>query len=356
MSLLDEALEDISPPSRDAAEAMKARLDDLTKPRGSLGRLEGLAVTVASVLGLEADRQKLLARVPFKKRICVAVGDHGVVSEGVSAYPQEVTGQMILNFLAGGAAINALAARAGADVEVIDCGTAHPPEAEGYVKASVAPGTANIAEGPAMTREQAVVAIEIGIEAASRAKAAGVEFLGAGDMGIGNTTSSAAMIAAVTGASAKELAGRGAGLDDKGLKAKVEVLVRVLESSDVDPHDGLDLLAKLGGFEIGCIAGLCIGGAAEGMVVFVDGVISSAGALVAWLLAPDCHGHMVWSHRSVEPAHAAMFAHLGVDPLVDLGFRLGEGTGAAVAMMLADTAVEVAARMATFGEAGVSDG
>ena len=356
MPRIQEALERIVPADRSSAGAMRARLDDLTKPRGSLGRLEDLAVMVAGALRLECAREALAARVPFAKRICVAASDHGVHAEGVSAYPQEVTAQMVANFVARGAAINSMASRVEADVEVIDCGVASEIPPGDYVSAPVAKGTANIAEGAAMSREEARAAITIGVEAAARAKAAGVEFLGAGEMGIANTTASTAMVAEVTDLPVADITGTGAGLDGAGVRRKAEVIERALAANEVDPEDPLDLLAKLGGFEIGCLAGLCLGGAAEGMVVFVDGLISSAGAYVAWALSPDCRGYLVWSHASVEPAHAALLEHMEVRPLVDLGMRLGEGTGAAVAMWLAETAVATCAGMATFGEAGVSDG
>jgi len=359
MQRIDETLKRISPPSGEVADAMRARLDSLTKPRGSLGALEGLAVTVAGALGLEITREALSARVPFTKRICVAAADHGVHSEGVSAFPQEVTAQMVANFLVGGAAINALSARAGADVEVIDCGVASEIPAvgggAGVVSTPVAKGTANIAAGPAMSRQEAMESISLGLDAAKRASEAGVEFLGGGDMGIANTTASTAMIAAVTGLPVTELTGAGAGLPAKDLARKAGVIEKALTANEVDPEDPIDLLAKLGGFEIGFIAGLCLGGAAEGLVVFVDGLISSAGAYVAWELSPDCRDYLVWSHASVEPAHSALLRHMEAKALVDLGMRLGEGTGAALAMWLAETAVATAAGMATFGEAGVSD-
>jgi len=357
MQRIDETLKSISPPSGEAARAMRERLDSLTKPRGSLGTLEDLAVTAAGALGLQITREALQARIPFTKRICVAAADHGVHAEGVSAYPQEVTAQMVANFLVGGAAINALAGRAGADVEVVDCGVASeiPVGGEGLVSTPVGKGTANMAAGPAMSRQDAIEAISLGLDAARRASEAGVDFLGAGEMGIANTTASSAMIAAVTGLPVRELTGAGAGLPPGGLDAKAQVIERALTVNEVDPDDPIDLLAKLGGFEIGFIAGICLGGAAEGMLVFVDGLISTAGAYVAWELSPDCRGHLVWSHTSAEPAHSALLAHMEVKALVDLGMRLGEGTGAAIAMWLAETAIATAAGMATFGEAGVSD-
>ena len=332
-----------------AAEAQK-RLDAKTKPRRSLGRLEDLVCQLAAVRGGATPRPRP------EKAIVVMGADHGVAAEGVSAYPQEVTGQMLLNFARGGAAINVLARQAGARVVVVDMGTAHPPPALPEIRdRRVAGGTANFTRGPAMTRAQALTALATGAELADALARDGVGLLGIGDMGIANTTASSALAAVFTGAPPEEVTGRGTGIDDETFKHKVDVIRRGLEVNRPDPNDGVDALAKVGGFEIAGLAGVVLGAAAARLPVVVDGFIASAAALAAIRIAPRAAGYLIASHRSVEAGHRMVLQALGAKPLLDLDLRLGEGTGAALAMMLVDAALAIDAEMATFESAGVSD-
>jgi nicotinate-nucleotide--dimethylbenzimidazole phosphoribosyltransferase len=283
--------------------------------------------------------------------------DHGVVAQGVSKYPQEVTAQMVHNFVRGGAGINALARLAGAEVVVADLGVCADlgglADAGNILGRRVAAGTADITLGPAMTREQARAAVETGVRIAEDL-AARVDVFGTGDMGIGNTTPSAAVAAAITGRPAAEVTGRGTGIDDLELRRKIAVVGRALKINRPDPHDALDVLAKVGGFEIGGIAGLIVGAAARRKPVVIDGFISTAGALIAQALAPAASEYIIAAHRSAENGHRLMHEHLGKEPLLDLGLRLGEGTGAALAMNLVEAAVRILTEVATFEEASVS--
>jgi nicotinate-nucleotide--dimethylbenzimidazole phosphoribosyltransferase len=356
MGLLEKTIGGIGPADARIAEEAKKRQDDLTKPRGSLGLLEETAVRVAAMQG--SLRPRLGQGVVF-----VMAADHGVAREGVSLYPQEVTAQMVANFLSGGAAINVLSKAAGARVVVTDCGVASglpPPSAKPgsprlYDK-KVAQGTMDMAQGPAMTPEQARRSLEVGIEVFEAEYAlAPFDMAATGDMGIANTTSSSAITAALTGLSVAEVVGRGTGLDDEGLRRKAEVVARALALNAPDPANALDLLAKVGGFEIGAIAGVCLAAAARRMPVLVDGFISTAGAALAWRLAPSSVDYMVAAHLSVERGHRALLDAMGLKPLLDLGLRLGEGTGAALAMPLCVSACRILDEMATFSEAGVSD-
>jgi nicotinate-nucleotide--dimethylbenzimidazole phosphoribosyltransferase len=327
----------------------QGRLDSLTKPPGSLGRLEALAAHVATV---QADVRPQVAR----KVVLLMAGDHGVVSEGVSPYPQEVTVQMVANFCAGGAAINQIAASVGAEVRVYDVGVAGDlGSCDGPSHRRVSSGTENMAHGPAMTREQCAQAVLVGIEAAREAAQQGFTLIGTGDMGIGNTTAAAALTAAYTGAAPEEVVGRGTGLDDIGLARKVEVVRRALEVNHVRDLDALGVLAAVGGLEIAALAGVVIGAAEEKVCVVTDGFISGAAALAAVALCPACRDYAFPSHLSAEPGHAVVLEALGLEPVLDLDMRLGEGTGAALAMGIIDAACRVMAGMATFGEAGVSD-
>lgn len=347
MTSLSRLVEAIAPPAPAAGEAARRHLDTLTKPPGSLGRLEEIAARLAA-LGGEAPRVERPVVFTF-------AADHGVVAEGVSAYPQVVTTQMVENFLAGGAAINVLARDAGARVVVADFGVAHPlPRAAGLVACPVAPGTANIARGPAMTREQARQAIEAGARLAEEAIAGGADFLATGEMGIGNTTPASAITAAITGEAPERVTGRGTGVDDATWRHKVAIVRRVLEVNRPDPRDGIDVLARVGGFEIGGLVGVVLAGAAHRVPVAIDGFISTAAALVAVTLAPAAVHALFASHRSVEPGHAAALAHLGLEPYLDLGLRLGEGTGAALFVHVARAAARIYGEMATFKSAGVS--
>jgi nicotinate-nucleotide--dimethylbenzimidazole phosphoribosyltransferase len=346
---LSEYIAKIKPLDADAMQAARLRQDTLTKPIGSLGRLEELSIQTAGITGQAIPRLR-------DKCVLVMAGDHGVVAEGVSAYPQEVTPQMVLNFLRGGAAINVLARHVGARVVVVDMGVAVDlPDHPGLLKRKVAYGTRNIARGAAMSREQAIQALESGIDVVEMQIAQGMDLLATGDMGIGNTTPSAAIAAALSGASAAEIAGRGTGVDDAGLQRKIAVIERALAINRPDPKDGIDVLAKVGGFEIGGLAGAILAAAAHRRPVVVDGFISTAAAMIAVSLAPQTRHYLIAAHTSMERGHHKMMEWLGVSPLLDLKMRLGEGTGAALVMSLVEAACKTLAEMATFGEAGVSE-
>jgi nicotinate-nucleotide--dimethylbenzimidazole phosphoribosyltransferase len=326
-----------------------ARLDSLTKPPRSLGYLEQIAQRLAVLQ--RSERPSLP-----DKAIVLMAGDHGVTAEGVSPYPSEVTAQMVANFAAGGAAINQLAAHAGARVVVVDVGVAGPlPLSTGVIERRVANGTANMAVGPAMTREQAAAAIRVGIETVADLVDAGASIVGTGDMGIGNTTASSAIVSVLTGVDPADVVGPGTGLDSAGVVHKAEVIRRALAVNAPDPQDALDVLAKVGGLEIAGIAGVILGAAANRVAVVVDGFISGAGALIAGTLAPQAIPFMIAGHKSVEGGHTFALQHLGLSPLLDLDLRLGEGTGACLAISLVEAATKVLAEMATFGEAGVSE-
>ncbi len=332
-----------------AMAAAKARQDTLTKPPGSLGRLEELSIQLAGVTGKEIPEIK-------DKVIITMAGDHGVVAEGVSAFPQEVTPQMVLNFLRGGAAINVLARHVGARITVVDMGVAAEMEAHpSLVDKKVAPGTANMTKGPAMTREQAEQAILGGVEVVEAEIKNGLDIVGTGDMGIGNTTPSAAIAAVLTGIEPAKLAGRGTGVDDEGLKRKIDAIERALAVNKPDPKDGMDVLTKVGGFEIAGLAGVILGAAANRKPVMLDGFISTAAAMIAAAMAPAVRPYLISAHRSQEYGHMQMVAWLGLKPLVDFDLRLGEGTGAALGISIAEAACKVLAEMATFAEAGVTD-
>jgi len=344
---LTETCRQIGAPDQSAAREAQRRLDDKTKPRRSLGRLEDLACLIAAARGTAAPA------LPTKA-VVVMAADHGVADEGVSAYPAEVTGQMLLNFARGGAAINVLCRQVGARLVVADLGTRTAPAAEGVLDRRIGPGTRNFTTGPAMTREQAVAALEAGIAIAQDLAGDGVDLIGLGDMGIGNTTAASALTAAFIGLDPGEVTGRGTGVDDAGWERKVAAIRRALA---VNGREGepLDLAARLGGFEILGLAGVVLGAAARRVPVVVDGFITAAAALVAVRLAPLAAGYLIASHRSVEVGHRALLAALQTPPLLDLELRLGEGSGAALAMPLVEAAVRVLHEMATFSSAGVSD-
>jgi len=349
MSRIAETARKIKPVDRRFHEKAQARLDILTKPQGSLGRLEEFALRLVGIYGNE------MPELP-KKIIFTFAGDHGVADAGVSAFPKEVTPQMVLNFVRGGAGINVLARQAGADVAVVDVGVDYDFEnAEGMHHMKVLQGTGNILDGPAMTPEEAEKCVEVGIALAKEYKSKGYNLLGTGDMGIGNTTPSSAICSCITGLPVKDVTGRGTGIDDEALKGKVNAIEKALSLNKPDPRDGLDVLAKVGGAEIGAIAGLCLGAAAEGLPVVVDGFISTAGALIAHTIEPGVAEYMFSAHRSVEIGQGAMLEKMGLEPIVDLGMRLGEGTGSALAMMLMDSGLRIYREMATFADAGVSD-
>ncbi len=330
-----------------SAEAAQ-RQAQLTKPAGSLGQLETLSMQLAAISG---NPRPSVAR----KGVIIMAGDHGVTREGVSAYPSEVTPQMVLNFLRGGAAINVLARQAGARVVVVDIGVfSDLPDLPGLLRRKVARGTANMAQGPAMTRDQAAQAIQTGIEVVQAEIDAGLDLVATGDMGIGNTTPSAAMVAAFTGLPVRQVTGRGTGLDDTGLDRKVAIIERALQVNQPDPRDGLDVLSKVGGLEIAGLAGVILGAAARRVPVVVDGFISGAAALAAAELCPEVKPYLIAAHQSVEIGHRAILERLGLRPLINLDLRLGEGTGAALAFHLIEGAARILNEMATFAEAGVS--
>jgi nicotinate-nucleotide--dimethylbenzimidazole phosphoribosyltransferase len=338
----------IAPPSPAHRAAAERRLDSLTKPPGSLGRLEELACRLAEI-GRGAPP-------PVERPVIFTfAGDHGVVAEGVSAYPQAVTAQMVRNFLAGGAAVNVLARQAGARVVVADFGVATAVGAgDGLVVRRVGGGTRNLARGAAMTRAQAAQAVEAGAVLAEAEIRAGADLLGTGEMGIGNTTSASAVTAAITGSAPDLVTGSGTGIDAATRRRKVAVVARALDTNRPDREDGLDVLAKLGGFEIGGLTGVVLAGAAHGLPVVLDGFVATAAGLVAAAIAPGCRPFLLASHRSTEPGHAVALAHLGLEPYLDLGMRLGEGTGVALFIHLARAAARVYSDMATFDSAGIA--
>jgi nicotinate-nucleotide--dimethylbenzimidazole phosphoribosyltransferase len=350
MSLLEKTLQRIYPQDSTSRENAKERLDQLALPHWALGDLMDMAVDLA---GMTRSMTPAVAR----KAVVVMAGDHGVVAEGVSKFPSEVTPQMVYNFVNGGAGINALARQAGSEVIVVDMGVAADlrelAAAGKIINKKIGMGTDNIAVGPAMSRTMAQMAVEAGIDIANEL-AGRIDVFGTGDMGIGNTTPSTAIAAVLTGKPVAELAGRGTGLDDAQLEHKIEVITRALACNSPDAKNGLDVLAKVGGFEIGGIAGLILGAAANQKPVIVDGFISTAGALIAYAIEPFVRDYIICAHRSMEPGHRAMHEKLRLKPLLDLNMRLGEGTGAALAMNLVEAARAVLTEVATFAEAAVA--
>jgi nicotinate-nucleotide--dimethylbenzimidazole phosphoribosyltransferase len=350
MSLLENTIQAIRMPDSKTYEAAKERLRNQARPAGSLGILEDVSARLASMF-------KTLDVHLKRKRIVTCAGDHGIVAEGVSVFPPEVTPQMVYNFVHGGASINVLAKHAGAEVSVADLGVNwdFEPDLPIFHK-KVRKGTANFAKEPAMSRAEAVRSIEAGIEIVNELwEKEQIDILGTGDMGIGNTTPSTAIIAVFSGLSVSTLTGRGTGINDDGLKRKIAAIEKGLNLHKPDPQDPLDVLSKVGGLEIGGLAGLVIGAAAKGIPVICDGFISTAGALIACELAPMAKAYLFASHNSVEAGHKFMLDHLGLEPLLDLKFRLGEGTGAAVAMELLDASTRVLADIKTFEEVAIRD-
>jgi nicotinate-nucleotide--dimethylbenzimidazole phosphoribosyltransferase len=345
---LSKIIEEVQPLDVGAVEAARARHGTLTKPAGSLGRLEEIGIQLAGITG--TVRPKIT-----HKAIIIAAADHGVAAEGVSAFPSEVTGQMVANFLAGGAAINVLARRAGARVLVVDFGVASPLRpSEGLVQRSLGPGTANMAKEHAMTRDQAVRAILTGVEILEAQRLQGLDLVAAGEMGIANTTAASAVVAALVGVHPETVTGHGTGIDDAAWRRKVDVISQAIERHAPDRSDPIDVLARVGGFEIAGIAGIVLGAARARIPLVLDGFIASAGALAAVRLCPAVREYLIPSHRSVERGHQVIFNELGLEPLFDLKMRLGEGTGAALAMQMVEAAACILDEMATFGEAGVS--
>ena len=346
--LLTNTIEMIKPLDEGAMAEARARQDRLTKPQGSLGRLEELSIQLAGIQG------KPIPQIRHKAIITMA-GDHGVVAEGVSAFPQEVTAQMVYNFLGGGAGINVITRQVGARIIVVDMGVVTELEPDPQLLSrKIAPGTQNMSQGPAMTREQAAKAIETGIEIVTTEVAKGLDIVGTGDMGIGNTTASSAVCAVMTGKPVAEVTGRGTGIADKQLTHKVKVISRALAVNRPDPKQPLDVLAKVGGFEIGGLVGVMLAAAAHRVPVVIDGFISGAAALIATALSPELKDFLIAAHVSAEAGHRLLLKYLGLKPLLDLGMRLGEGTGAALGIFLAEAAARILAEMSTFAEARVS--
>jgi len=345
---LESLIAGVEPVDSTAAARAWERLDSLTKPPRSLGRLEELAAAVAAIQG--TNRPSVARRA-----LLLMAADHGVVAEGVSPYPQSVTLQMVANFAAGGAAINQIARSVRAELLLYDVGVAGDTSGlKGVQQIKVAEGTANLRVAPAMTDDQVTRALLEGAAAAAAAADQGVALLGSGEMGIGNTTSAAALTAAFTGADPESVVGPGTGLDEVGVARKIAVVRDGLErTARLDP-DALGILASLGGLEIAALAGVMIGGAARETCVIVDGFIAGAAALAATALCPQAADYLLASHRSLEPGHQVQLDYLGLRPVLDLDLRLGEGTGAALAMALVDAACEMLSGMATFEEAGVS--
>jgi nicotinate-nucleotide--dimethylbenzimidazole phosphoribosyltransferase len=349
MSLLDSTIHSIPPLDEAAMAVARARQDRLTKPQGSLGRLEAVSIQVAGITGQPRPR----IQMPV---IIVMAADHGIARQGVSAYPPEVTGQMVLNFLRGGAAIDVMARHVGARVVVVDMGVASniPPHPE-LICIRIAQGTHDMSQGPAMTRDQAIQALEAGIRIAQDQINHGADVIGTGDMGIGNTTASSAIAAVITGRPVAEVTGRGTGVSDAQLARKIALIEQTIRINTPRSDDALDVLSKVGGLEIAGLAGVILGAAARRVPVVIDGFISGAAALIATGLAPQARDYMIAAHMSVERGHPAILHHLGLTPLLDLDLRLGEGTGAALGISLVQVSLKILNEMATFDEAGVSE-
>ena len=352
MDRIKEAIDRIEPLDEAAMQSARARQSTLTKPLRSLGVLEDLSVKVAGITRNQMPEIK-------EKVIITAAGDHGVADEGVSAYPREVTAQMIYNFLRGGAAINVLARHIGARVVVVDMGVAADiaikSRTGNFVDKKIGYGTANMTKGPSMSYEDAERSIEAGIEVLEHEIEKGVSIVGVGDMGIGNTTPSSAIVAFITGAPVERVTGRGTGLDDGGLESKIKTIKKAIELNKPDRGDAIDILAKIGGFEIGGMAGVMLAAGAHRIPVVVDGFISGAAALITYELSPKIRDYLIASHLSVEAGHRAILDHLGIEPLFNLNMRLGEGTGAALGISLVEASCKILREMATFEEAGVSE-
>ena len=347
--LLTRTIETIKPLDRKSMAAAQERQNILTKPRGSLGRLEELSVQLAGIQGRPLPHAK-------QKAIITMAGDHGVAVEKVSNWPQEVTAQMVHNFLSGGAGINVIARQVGARVIVVDMGVTtklkpHPQ----LLSRKIAAGTQNMARGPAMTKEQAIKAMEAGIEIITAEISKGLDIIGTGDMGIGNTTPSAAICAVMTGKPVQETTGRGTGLTDEQLAHKIEIVERAIEVNRLNPEKPLEVLAKVGGFEIAGLGGVMLASAAHRIPMVIDGFISGAAALIATAISPGLKDYLIASHCSAEAGHRPLLEYLELKPLLNLDMRLGEGTGAALGIFLAETAAKILAEMTTFTEAGVSE-
>ena len=351
---LSDIVKGIHPVDQEWITKARERTAQLVMPTRALGRLHDISERLCGI-------QKTLNPSTDRKAILVMAGDHGVVKEGISAYPQEVTGAMVQTFLAGGAGINAICRHVNAEVFVVDMGclavfdAADMPNSDRLVVHKISPGTANFTKGPAMSLQEAEQSVMLGFREASKLFEQGVEMIGTGDMGIGNTTPSAAIGAVICGTELSQMVGRGTGVDDEGLSRKLDAIRRGIEINNPDPGNGLDVLSKVGGFEIGGIAGCALAGAFHRRPVMMDGFISTAGALVAQAICPTVTEYLISGHCSEEPGHRHMLNHLQLKPILDLGMRLGEGTGGALAMSIVDGALGIFKEVMTFAEAGVAD-
>ncbi len=346
---IEETIRSIKPLDEKLLEQTQKRLDNLTKPLGSLGRLEELAKQVVAITGKEKPELT-------KKVIFTLAGDHGVVEEGVSCFPKEVTPQMVYNFLRGGAGINVLARHIGAKVIVADIGVAEKLKVESleFRDKKINFGTKNFTKGPAMTEDEAVKSIEAGIELVEEELKNGIDIIGTGDMGIANTTPSSAITSVICGVDVEKITGRGTGIDDKMLKNKIASIKKAIALNKPDKKNGIDILSKIGGFEIGGLAGIILAGASHKIPVVIDGFISGAAALLAYTLQPTVVEYLIASHCSVEQGHNVILKYLGLKPVLDLNLRLGEGTGAALGINIVDAGCKILTEMATFENAGVS--
>jgi nicotinate-nucleotide--dimethylbenzimidazole phosphoribosyltransferase len=347
---IEEIIQNIKPINFKLMERAQEKLDDLTKPLGSLGKLEDFARRIAGISGTLCPTIK-------RKVIFVMAGDHGVAEEGVSAYPQEVTFQMVYNFIRGGAGINVLAKHIGAEILVVDMGVAKDfPLEEGIIRKKIAYGTNNMAKGPAMSRDKAERAIIAGIEVfEDKLNRKGIDIIGLGEMGIANTTPSSAILACLTKSKVEEVTGRGTGIDESQLKNKIRVIKQAIEVNRPDPEDGFDVLSKIGGFEIGGLVGCILAAASHRVPIVIDGFISCASTLIAIKLAPLVKDYIFASHNSVEKGHKIALKYMGKIPMFDLGMRLGEGTGAALGISFIDAGAKILTQMATFEDAGVDN-
>jgi len=353
MQKLNETIRKIERVDYSLAEKTQKRLDALTKPQGSLGRLEGLAKQIVEITKNENPSIK-------NKVIFTMAADHGVTKEGISAFPKEVTPQMVYNFLRGGAGINVLARHVGARVIVVDIGVAEKLKIQKsklkiFKDKKVNFGTKNMVKGPAMTKEEAVKSIESGIEVFEEEFANGIDIAGTGDMGIGNTTASSAIASVITGRSVEDMTGRGTGIDDKTLTHKIEVIKKAIGVNKPVAKDAIDVLSKVGGFEIGGLAGVILAAASRRIPVIIDGFISGAAALIAYRLKAEVKDYMIAAHCSVEKGHKVVLDYMGLEPILDLDLRLGEGTGAALAMNIIEASLKILTGMATFQSASVSE-
>lgn len=346
---VEQLAQAITPLDEAAMKAAQVHLDQLTKPPGSLGKLEGLAVKLAGITGI--------IRPEFPKRsVIVMAADHGVCEEGVSAFPAEVTPQMVHNFLAGGAAVNVLARQASADVVCVDIGVNAEMSHPGLLQRKLRYGTGNMAKGPAMSREEAEAAVRVGAEVVADAVSQGVRLFVTGEMGIGNTTASAAIMSSLTGIAPQQSVGRGTGVNNERLRHKISVVERALEVNRPNANDPLEVLAKVGGLEIAGMTGVILGAAAHRCPVVIDGFISTVSALLAVRIQPNVADYIIASHVSHEQGHRALLQELGLNPMLELDMRLGEGTGGVLALHLVDAACRIVAEMATFESAGVASG